>query len=342
MSKSKVFLLYPFCKLVKGYARCAIYDLEAKKLHLISNSVYDFIDSSRGKSQEDIYDLYDTSGKEVVNSLISSLLNKNLVRFVKKKDYTRFLPMQIPPERESLIENMVIDIDAESVYNLYDAFRKIVVFGLRVIQLRFLYNINFDQLVQIIAEAYAIGAEAIELLIPFKTIEDIENPYVLFDKYQNITNLYVWNATTDKAEDYKQCRILFMKKSVNYSDSCGFVSEKSFLCNKRFYVDAQNRNTCLWKKCAIDKNGIIKNCPYMQQGFGNINDTTVEQLKHIVKSKEFTHLFVIQKDDIQTCNVCEFRYACFDCRVFLSERNNIFSKPIKCNYDPYKAKWVNE
>ena len=68
----------------------------------------------------------------------------------------------------------------------------------------------------------------------------------------------------------------------------------------------------------------------------------------LVKDKElnngatFTKLFTTKKDDIQTCNVCEFRYACFDCRVFISEKENLLSKPLKCNYNPYTAKWDNE
>ena len=80
----------------------------------------------------------------------------------------------------------------------------------------------------------------------------------------------------------------------------------------------------------------------MANGFGHIDDCTVEKLQNIVMEESFTRLFSVKKDDVQTCNVCEFRYACFDCRVFISEKENLFSKPLKCNYNPYIAKWNNE
>ena len=28
-----------------------------------------------------------------------------------------------------------------------------------------------------------------------------------------------------------------------------------------------------------------------------------------------------------------------DCRAYIQDKNNIYSKPAKCNYDPYNAEW---
>ena len=47
----------------------------------------------------------------------------------------------------------------------------------------------------------------------------------------------------------------------------------------------------------------------------------------------------INKDLIDVCKDCEFRYICTDCRAYIQDKNNIYSKPAKCNYDPYNAEW---
>ena len=338
----KLLFMYTFCKPVKGHARSAIYDLEAQKLHLISNTVYDFITRCEGKSYHEICSLYKDTDKEVIDTLMSSLSDKRLICFVEKDDYHRFIPMPDFPRPESGLNNFIIDIDAESDYDLDDALRKISSFKLQAIQLRFLYAIDYDMLAQIVGNIYTIHTGSIEITIPIQTLERADAPYLLLERYQNITNLYVWGATSAKNESYKQCNIAYTSKTQNNKTLCGCRGKHSFSCNKRLYVEAQKQNTCLAGKCCIDKDGRIKNCPSMPYIYGNIKDITIEELQQIVASDSFTRFFRIKKDEIRVCNVCEFRYACFDCRAFLSEKDDLFSKPEKCCYNPYTACWENK
>ncbi len=74
----------------------------------------------------------------------------------------------------------------------------------------------------------------------------------------------------------------------------------------------------------------------MAQSFGNIRDTTLEKaLNH----KDFKNYWNITKDQIDTCKDCEFRYVCTDCRAFIENPDDKFSKPLKCGYSPYTNKW---
>jgi len=41
------------------------------------------------------------------------------------------------------------------------------------------------------------------------------------------------------------------------------------------------------------------------------------------------------KDKIDVCKDCEYRYACLDCRCFRMNED-IYSKPKKCKYNPYE------
>lgn len=59
-------------------------------------------------------------------------------------------------------------------------------------------------------------------------------------------------------------------------------------------------------------------------------------LKDILKHD----IFSLDKDRINGCKDCEFRYCCHDCRPdSLSE--NILEKPWNCTYDPYKGIWID-
>ncbi|MBU5682070.1 radical SAM protein [Blautia sp. MSJ-9] len=46
----------------------------------------------------------------------------------------------------------------------------------------------------------------------------------------------------------------------------------------------------------------------------------------------------LNKDNIEDCKECEFRYACFDCRPN-SLSNKMYEKPWYCTYDPRKGVW---
>ena len=74
----------------------------------------------------------------------------------------------------------------------------------------------------------------------------------------------------------------------------------------------------------------------MSRSYGNIKDLS---LLEVLNLQEFQKYWYINKDEISICKVCEFRYNCTDCRAFLQNPDDIYSKPLKCGYNPYTTKW---
>ena len=64
---------------------------------------------------------------------------------------------------------------------------------------------------------------------------------------------------------------------------------------------------------------------------GNIKDNS---LAAIIDDE----IFQINKDCIEECKECEFRYCCFDCRPD-SNGNNLLNKPWYCSYMPMTGEW---
>jgi len=98
----------------------------------------------------------------------------------------------------------------------------------------------------------------------------------------------------------------------------------------------KRHNTCLNRKISVDARGEIRNCPVAaavvrQRARG----VAAQRAAH----RDFAALWSINKDQIEVCKDCEFRYVCTDCRAYLQDPSDLYSKPSKCNYDPYTAEW---
>lgn len=117
---------------------------------------------------------------------------------------------------------------------------------------------------------------------------------------------------------------------------CGIISSKYFYANVKLFTESQQHNTCLNKKVSIDKNGNIKNCPSMPKSFGNITNTTLQKT---LDQPSFKNYWSISKDKIDTRKLCEFRHICTDCRAYIEDPENIYSKPLKCGYEPHTNEW---
>ena len=70
----------------------------------------------------------------------------------------------------------------------------------------------------------------------------------------------------------------------------------------------------------------------MDKSFGNIR---TDKLIDILNIKAFKKVWNINKDKIEVCRDCEFRYICTDCRAIRENKSDIYSKPLNCSYNPY-------
>jgi len=94
----------------------------------------------------------------------------------------------------------------------------------------------------------------------------------------------------------------------------------------------QQFNPCWGNKIAIDCDGSIKPCLWWNTSAGNIKNKVI---KTMIAAGDFDKYWHLKKDEIDTCNICEYRYNCFDCRVYaFSETGSLKAKHPGCRYDP--------
>ncbi len=127
-----------------------------------------------------------------------------------------------------------------------------------------------------------------------------------------------------------------VEQNFNDGNCCGQIHFESLDFSGYWVTNMLlKKNGCLYKKVSLKKDGTIVNCPCLDVAYGNIRDTTVE---NVIQKKTFKRWGEIKKDDIHVCKECEYRYNCTDCRAFRLT-DDIFSKPSKCKYNPRLSSW---
>jgi SPASM domain peptide maturase of grasp-with-spasm system len=137
-------------------------------------------------------------------------------------------------------------------------------------------------------------------------------------------------------EGFRFNKLFITSESITSNLHCGVIAEKYFSMHFQSYLLSKNYNNCLYKKISIDKEGQIKLCPSQKQRYGSIENTS---LIDVVDKLALNPLTTMTKDAITTCKSCEYRYACSDCRAFLENPDDMYSKPLKCGYDPATGIW---
>jgi len=240
---------------------------------------------------------------------------KNFTEF--SKDY----------ETPYLFENVIVDIDNNSISEITETLQKLDKINIPHIQIRFLDKINFE-ILQILENLSFIS---VQIVVKFSEFSEKD-----FENYNKIFAIFVYQSPKKKEKELNKKKVYFKKS--NSFECCGKVTKQTFSLTTSHICQSQKFNTCLYKKLYISEKGDIRNCP-QAQSFGNIFDLSINEICDLLQNQSFKKFWNITKNEISVCQDCEFRNICTDCRYFLTDENNKFSKPKNCNYNPYSTEW---
>jgi SPASM domain peptide maturase of grasp-with-spasm system len=181
---------------------------------------------------------------------------------------------------------------------------------------------------------------SIEIFLPYNHEDTTENYRFLLRRFPRITRFVIHSANENRYFNDPQhfldlIALNYTTQKITDETHCGVVHPGYFSTAIDHFTEAQQHNTCLNRKISIDKKGQICNCPSMTQKFGNVKEITLDEA---INQPDFKKNWTINKDQIETCKACEFRYICSDCRAYTKD-NQPLEKPAKCGYDPYSGEW---
>jgi SPASM domain peptide maturase of grasp-with-spasm system len=342
---SKYIYLYSDCLVTKGAKQCLFIDTLKKESFTFPVSYYVFFELFKTHKLPDIEKTLITKKEKIYfNEFVIFLLDNNYAVYVE--DVNCFTSL-IVNKRE--IPRVVEDVIIDTKVGTNPIFYKKVIHELDAlnccnIQLRFYEEVSLIWIEDFIKLTKSKNFKAIEIFFKFSEKQSEDTLMKFLEKHPIVSNLYVYNAPYSKTiankilhEIFDAGSLFYIKSNLISCLSCGIINKKSLaIKSANLLTDNMNFNSCLNRKISINIEGDIKNCPSMKESFGNIKNTS---LTDVLLKPDFKKYWNIKKDDIAICKDCEFRYICTDCRAYIEDPSDIYSKPLKCGYNPYEAKW---
>jgi len=335
---AKYFNLYACCVPVKGVKRSIICDLQRDKFDFIPNALYELLLKfiQKGKSINEIKTFFDNKNDIIIDEYFSFLSQKEYGFF--SKQFLNLPRIEIEKYNEpKKITNSIIDFSQNSAHFQTDIFQNIINqlsdLQCEAIELRFFHCISITELVEKLNCFENSPIRDVEILMRYNKNFNIEKIIEIRLENPRLRKITFYNSMCNKILEHEEITIIYSKDNINSEKCCGVISPWYFVSKTETFSEFKNFNSCLNRKISVDKKGNIKNCPSMQKSYGNITKTT---LTSILENPDFKAIWKIGKEDIDVCKVCEFRYLCIDCRAYIADNNNLYSKPLKCKYNPYE------
>lgn len=333
------FKLFGTCIPVKGQKNATIYDLERRILEIIPLDLFYLIDKLENKSSIiEIIDFYGKENSEIIEDYLDFLIEKEFGFYCDAKEFDFFPKIDLDFDIPNQISNCIIELDVFNKQRLELIINQLDSLGCIALNIISYYSMSEIEIKTIFECLNNTRIKSLEVLTKynenhnqsfFKSISGAKNRLTKISFFGS-----PHNSSTNELD--LLFKTVFSTKNINNFKHCGTISIDYFNVNRNKFLEAINYNSCLYKKISIDVNGEIKSCPAMANNYGSIYSTKLES---VLELDDFKKIGNIKKDEISGCKSCEYRYACTDCRAFLESPSNIFSKPLKCGYDPKTGVW---
>lgn len=333
------FKLYSCCIPVKGSTQSVLCDIQRREYIQIPNSLFHILKEDQDKSFEGLVRKY--GDQETLKEYFDFLVDNELGFWTETPEL--FPDINTDWEHPSRITNAIIDVNERSNHNFRKIIAELEELGCYNLQIRYFKPTEGGELEAIMEMTLKSRLMAIDFVLPYS--EQFESIWLedFAHKYPRVNQLVLYsspiegdvNIYLEGTQNLLAC-VVHTDLMIDSSSHCGVIDPHYFTIDLETFMEGQQFNTCLNKKVGIDVDGEIKNCPTLKASYGNLESTSITSA---ITKKEFRHLWDINKDQIEVCKDCEFRYICTDCRAFIVDEKDIYSKPSKCSYDPYKGVW---
>lgn len=335
------YKLYPNIIPVKGFNRSILMDLYKSDFKYIPNYFCDFLLENQYNSFTKSTFISYCGANDKFDEL------NNIFNFFIDNDYLVLLDIHLSYglqnnqhiiSNESIIIDTIIELSSKSNWNIENLFTILNDLGALFLEVRFLDDISFikfNSKIQHMLINHSV--EFVHYIIPFseKTKKELAN---LPNDFVRLGKITFYNCLAKPDFNNDTINIEYSTQNSIDNKNCGCIHPDFFKFNVNSYYRDIKKNNCLSNKLSIDQNGEISNCP-SKKSFGNLSKVNIDQL---VKTKIFQKEWEVTKDKVLICSDCEYRWMCSDCRAFTSDDSTIYSKPLKCEYNPYINKWKNE
>lgn len=327
----RYFNLYSFCIPVKGIKRAVVCDLQRNIIQPIPLLLFEYLEKLKTVDEPlEMLDSYTNIEKNTINEYINFLYYNQFGFFTTNKPIAPDIPM-LEYSDDSQITNAIVDFNRNSEHSLENILAQLSELGCKAVEIRYFYPIPFTNFFDSLNVVNSFPVEKIEFLLQKNEEINWNKILQLNGQFPKLKKVTISNSADNIIYKHEDLVVIYTTEIIRNETKCGVTGELYCIADNRLFWESQNFNNCLYKKISIDKSGLIKNCPSMNESFGNIQFT---KLSEVISDESFKKFWTITKDSIEICSECELRYVCQDCRAYTINMNNPFSKPLKCRYNP--------
>ena len=331
------FILFANCIPVRGIANSLIMDLQREECTHIPTELFHVLEKLRCLSTEEVLMQLNGHERKTIEEYLNWMIQNDWGMFTSdKKDLQRFSSMNRAWNSSFLITNLILYINKNTIKHANKITNEINHLNIQHCEL-FLENETYLEMILKKLEFSSLKNIRINIINPIKEYD--KNVYEYYcSRYFRISAITIFNCEASIQSDalLDDTVPVWLTPRTFQANECGIISKKYFVSNIKSYTESLHYNSCLNQKITIDAEGNIRNCPCIGDSYGHIGEIT---LKEVLINNAFKMLWNVRKDQVEVCRDCEFRYVCTDCRAFIEDPENLYSKPLKCGYDPYIGKW---
>lgn len=334
----KLLALYACCIPVNGHRRSVICDIQRGTYYPVPNALFELVTTYSDYTLEEIYKMF-ADDTDTIREYISYVKDNDLGHVISRAEKDAFPTINLDWIRPELISNAILDIDANTLPLPFDKIsNELDEMGCKGLQIRFFSDFSVAEISNVVKCFDRTRIRHIDLLFKYNKDNSRAAIQTLFYTQERISFITVYDSPENDVVDgdNEKGAIFFEPGAISSHLHCGVITREAFSVNMDAFLESRHYNSCLNRKISIDKGGNIKNCPSMIQSFGNIKDTS---LLEVINHPDFKKYWGITKDHISVCKDCEFRHICTDCRAYLEDPADDYSKPLKCGYNPYTCTW---
>ncbi len=335
-SEEPVFRLFACCLPVRGAVRSTICDLQRGECHFIPNAMYELLTRHRDATLKQLREIVDPEGHATLDEYFAFLEVNELG--VWTSEPSSFPELNLSWDVPSVITNAIIDVDQESSHDWASLLGQLSDLGCQALQVRVFCDLPLAALDAALEESLYGPFRSIDILLKWTPEHEPERLRDFIRKHRRVQQVTIHSAPENHIykEFVDSANLVYASQVISSHEHCGQVRPGYFTIGTGFFLESLHFNSCLNRKVSIDTRGDIRNCPSMPASFGNAKDTRIQAA---VMDEKFREFWEVNKDQVEVCRDCEFRYVCPDCRAWVRASDEKFAKPSKCGYDPYTATW---
>jgi len=348
-NKDVYFILSSACRLVKGLKRSVIIDYDRGDLYFISHDYMELIQKMDRQLVSSIQSEIEVGSADYFDEFLDFINTSETGFFTSSLE--NFPKISEEPAADDFVILMDVIIEVDKAFYKKSDFQSLCYqlseIKCKDFQIRLLSKFDLTLLQELVDFITATHANHIEIHGTYNADYDNNLLKQFVEENTLIGNIFIYSApevniidVINEQEIFQSIslgKVYFIDYPFDEGNCCGVIHQENLnYSSPQLHNLLRTRNGCLDRKLTIDRYGNFKNCPSMKIQYGNLRDIDI---KTVIEKENFRKYWFISKDQISTCKVCEFRYNCTDCRAFLQHPEDLYSKPLKCGYDPSTCKW---